>query len=237
MKSLMQRALGEDWNRLPAVLQTHYRFGASSEVGELDIEYPRFMQAYLRLLRAFGALTHRSGRLVPTVVDKSVVGDRWYWRRTLTYPDGKVVRFDSFWVGADDNQIIEFVNPVLGLQMAPRVEDGRLHYRGVRFVVRLGPLFLPVPEWLVLGRTTIVEEALDDAHFAMDFRLTHPLLGRVFRYAGKFEVADGQSPSACGGSAIGTAGSDPRPSAHPGPPIRLPRATPIAWSARADPDQ
>lgn len=25
-------------------------------------------------------------------------------------------------------------------------------------------------------------------HFAMDFRLTHPLFGQVFRYAGEFEA-------------------------------------------------
>ncbi|MGE8358235.1 MAG: DUF4166 domain-containing protein, partial [Microvirgula sp.] len=73
------------------------------------------------------------------------------------------------------------------LQMAPYVVGSRLHYRGVRFIVRLGPLLLPIPEWLVLGHTTIVEEAIDDTRFAMDFRLTHPLLGQVFRYAGVFE--------------------------------------------------
>lgn len=47
---------------------------------------------------------------------------------------------------------------------------------------------LTLPEWIALGHTTIVEEALDDSHFAMDFRLTHPLFGQVFRYAGKFST-------------------------------------------------
>ncbi len=100
-----------------------------------------------------------------------------------------MVHFNSFWVAARGNQLIEFVNPVLGLQMLPRVKDGRLHYRGVRFVVKLGPLLVPIPEWLVLGRTTIVEEAVDETHFVMDFRLTHPLFGQVFRYSGEFEAA------------------------------------------------
>jgi hypothetical protein len=73
--------------------------------------------------------------------------------------------------------------------MAPHVEDGRLHYRGIRFVAKLGPVLIPIPEWMALGHTTIMEEAIDDTHFAMDFRLTHPLLGQVFRYSGKFEAA------------------------------------------------
>lgn len=191
MKSLMQRALGDDWDKLPPALQAHYRFGTTTDTGHMDIEYPRFMQPCLSVLRVVGALIDRRGRQVATIVKKHVVGERQYWRRTMTYPGGKVVYFNSFWVAAGSNQVIEFVNPVLGLQMAPRVENGRLHYRGVCFVVKLGPLLLPIPEWLVLGRTTIVEEAVDETHFIMDFRLTHPLLGQVFRYSGEFEASPG----------------------------------------------
>jgi hypothetical protein len=188
MDSLMQNALGADWDKLPTALQAHYRFGKTIDNGHMDIEYPRFMQPYLSVLRLMGALINRGGQQVPTVVEKSVVGERQYWHRTITFPDGKVVYFNSFWVAADGNQMIEFVNPVLGLQMAVHVEDGKLHYRGVRFVVKLGGLLLPIPEWLVLGHTTIVEEAVDETHFAMDFRLTHPLFGQLFRYSGTFEA-------------------------------------------------
>lgn len=189
MKSLMQHALGDDWDKLPPALQAHYRFGTTTDTGHMDIEYPRFMQFHLSVLRVFGALVDRQGRRVSTIVEKSVVGERQYWRRTISFPDGKVVCFNSFWVSAGGNQLIEFVNPVLGLQMAAHVEDGRLHYRGVRFVAKLGPVMLPIPEWLVLGRTSIVEVAVDDRHFAMDFRLIHPLFGQVFRYSGEFEAA------------------------------------------------
>jgi hypothetical protein len=191
MKSLMQQALGADWDKLPPALQAHYRFGTTTDAGHMDIDYPRFMQSFLTVLRVLGALVNRRGQQVPTVVEKSVVGDRQYWRRTITYPDGQVVFFNSFWVSAASGQVIEFVNPVLGLQMAPYVVGNQLHYRGVRFVAKLGPLQLPIPEWMALGHTTIVEEAVDERHFVMDFRLTHPLLGQLFRYSGKFEAASG----------------------------------------------
>lgn len=189
MKSLMQHALGDDWRLLPPALQAHYRFGRTIDSGSMDIEYPRFMQAYLSLLRLVGALIDRSGRQVATVVEKSVVGDRQYWRRTMRYSDGKTIRFNSFWVHAGGNEVIEFVNSALGLQMAVHVAEGRLHYRGVCFVAKLGRWLLPIPEWLVLGHTTIVEEATDETHFVMDFRLTHPWFGQLFRYSGKFEAA------------------------------------------------
>jgi hypothetical protein len=188
MKSLMQNALGADWDKLPPALQAHYRFGKTTDRGCMDIEYPPFMQPYLSVLHLMGALIARGGRQVPTFVAKTVVGERQYWRRTITYPDGQVVYFNSFWVFAGGNQMIEFVNPVLGLQMAVHVEDGKLHYRGVRFVAKLGRWLLPIPEWLVLGHTTITEHAIDATHFAMDFRLTHPLFGQIFRYAGTFEA-------------------------------------------------
>jgi hypothetical protein len=188
MKSLMQLALGADWDKLPPVLQAHYQHGINTDIGHMNIEYPRFMQPCLSVLRIAGALVNRSGRQVPTVVEKNVVGERQYWRRTITFPDGKVIHFNSFWVTAGGNQLIEYVNPFLGLQLAAHVYEGKLHYSGVRFVLKLGPLLLPIPEWLALGHTSIVEVGTDEQHFAMDFRLTHPLLGQVFRYSGEFET-------------------------------------------------
>lgn len=190
MTSLMQQALGAAWDELPPALQAHYRSG-TTDTGHMDIEYPAFMQPVLHVLRLFGALVRRRGTNVATTVKKHMEGDRQYWQRTMRYPDGRSLQFNSVWVLAEHGQLIEFVNPFLGLRMAPRVVDGSLHYRGVCFVVQLGPLRLPIPEWMVLGHTTIREEAMDDTHFAMDFRLTHPLLGQVFRYAGRFETACG----------------------------------------------
>jgi len=182
---LMQRALGDDWQKLPPALQAHHR-SVCTESGSMTIEYPRSMQPYLMLLRRLGALVDRSGAEVATVVKKSVEGGRRHWRRTMTWADSESIPFNSFWVHAGGNQLIEYVNPVLGLQMAVHVEAGRLHYQGVRFVAKLGRLLLPIPEWLVLGHTRIVEEAVGENRYIMDFRLEHPLFGQVFRYAGEF---------------------------------------------------
>ena len=105
----------------------------------------------------------------------------------MTFAAGQVVEFNSYWVRAGGNLLIEYVNPLLGLQMAVHVENDQLHYHGVRFILKLGPLLLPIPEWLALGHTSIVETGAADNHFAMDFRLTHPLFGQIFRYAGTLQ--------------------------------------------------
>ena len=189
MKSLMQQALGAEWDRLPKALQAHYQPGANFDVGHLDITYPRFMQPVLAVLSRVGALVDRGGEKLPTTVRKTVAGGRQLWQRRIDFPDGRVGRFDSHWVAAGGNELIEYVNSVLGLQVAVFMDGPRLRYRGVRFVARFGRLHIPIPEWMALGHTEIVEEALDDSRFAMDFRLTHPWFGEVFRYSGVFETA------------------------------------------------
>jgi hypothetical protein len=193
MKSLMQRALGKDWEKLPASLQAHYQLGPNVDIGHMDIEFPAWMKPYLWLLHRFGALLPRSGTQIPTRVEKDVVADRQYWRRTMRFSDGKTVTFNSFWVSAGSNQLIEFVNPVMGLQMLVRVEGDQLHYEGVCFVLKLGRLVIRLPEWLILGHTTIVERGQPTNSFAMDFRLAHPMLGQVFRYTGIFSTENRKS--------------------------------------------
>lgn len=188
MKSLMQLALGADWEKLHESLKAHYQLGPNVDIGHLDIEFPLWMKPYLWLLHLFGALLTRSGERISTRVEKDVVADRQTWRRSVTFPDGELATFNSFWIPSGNNRLIEFVNPVMGLEMAVRVEGDALRYEGVRYVLKLGRWEVGVPEWLILGHTTIVERGLPTDSFAMDFRLTHPVFGEVFRYSGVFST-------------------------------------------------
>ena len=186
-KSLMQIALGDQWQELPLALQAHYQSKANSDIGNMDIEYPVYMQPYLSVLRLFGALINRRGKNIPTTVEKHMKGDIQYWKRTIRFPQDKIIFFKSFWVYAGSNELIEYVNSFLGLRMSVHIENNELHYEGCNFVVKLGKWLIPVPEWLVLGHTTIIETALSDNEFKMDFKLRHPILGVIFRYSGKFK--------------------------------------------------
>lgn len=193
MKSLMQRALGEAWEELPPALQNHYLPGQSVDLGHMDVEYPAFMQPVLFALSRLGALVRRRGKAVQTRVEKSVVGRRQYWHRTLRYVDGQSLQFDSVWELAPNGDVVEYVNSWLGLQMHPFVVGDQLHYRGVHFVARVGHWVLHIPEWLALGHTTIVERAIDEHCFAMDFRMVHPVFGQLFRYSGTFRANAGDA--------------------------------------------
>jgi hypothetical protein len=185
-QALMQQALGPQWAQLPPALQAHYQLANHTDVGALDIEYPGFMQMPLNLLHGIGALLHRRGEAVPTTVKKWMDGHTQHWQRTISFADGRIIHFKSHWHYGGGNELIEYVNPFLGLRMAVHVDDGKLIYEGRHFVLKLGSLKLPIPEWLLLGHTSIVETAETDHQFTMDFRLRHPLFGQIYRYAGTF---------------------------------------------------
>jgi hypothetical protein len=72
--------------------------------------------------------------------------------------------------------------------MTVHVENGKLYYEGRHFILKIRKLLIPIPEWLLLGHTSITETALSDDEFEMDFTLKHPLFGIIFRYSGKFKT-------------------------------------------------
>lgn len=184
--NIMQRALGEQWDQLPVVLQAHYQETDNVDIGTLDIEYPAWMQLFLNLLYLLGALLNRRGSSLKTEVAKKMYGEIQHWARTVTLDDGRIIQFHSRWHYAGDNRLIEYVNPLLGLCMSVKVDNGNLVYSGEYFVLRIWKMTLPIPEWILLGHTTIIESRKNEQDFVMDFRLTHPLFGQVYRYSGTF---------------------------------------------------
>lgn len=187
--SLMQQALGEQWSQLPPALQAHYQSGTNRDAGTLDIDYPNFMQPVLNALRLLGVLINRRGAAMVTTVEKHMDGTVQRWQRTIIPVEGKQILFNSYWVYVGGNELIEFVSPLLGLKMAVEIDETILRYEGRHYVLKIGKLLLPVPEWLLLGHLTVVETALDENNFAMDFTLVHPVFGQLYRYAGKFRCA------------------------------------------------
>jgi hypothetical protein len=184
--SIMQQALKDQWEQLPQSLKAHYQGDDNADVGKLSIEYPKAMQLPLNLLRVFGALINRAGNEIPATVEKSMHKNKQYWKREINFLDGRKVIFKSVWQYHEDNELIEFVNRFIGLKMAVRVKEEVLYYEGKGFVIRLGKLRLSIPEWMLLGHTSIQERAIDTNHFAMDFRLHHPVFGQIYRYSGTF---------------------------------------------------
>ena len=90
-KSIMQQALGSQWEQLSPALKKHYQSGSIIEEGVLDIDYPNLMQPYLHFLRLMGALINQRGEKVPTTVSRKIEGKTEYWERSVRFPDGRIV--------------------------------------------------------------------------------------------------------------------------------------------------
>ena len=189
-QSLMQQALGKQWEQLPKALQSHYNNNADGHnvaTGRLTINYPNFMQWPFNALRLAGALVNRRGKNLPTTVERKMQAGKQYWHRTICFPDGKEIHFKSLFVYIPkNNEFIEYTNRLLGLKMKVHVENEKLIYESCGYVLKLGSFLLPIPESLSLGHASIIETAVDEKTFDMDFRLKHPLLGEIFSYKGQF---------------------------------------------------
>ena len=194
MSGLLQQALGQDWECLPPALRLHYRPGTRVESGYMDIQFPCWAQPVFRLLGLFGILLDKAGTGVYTVVKRECVDDREHWQRIIHYPDGIQRSFCTHWELTPDKEIIEFVNPFLGLTLSPQLESGSLVYRSTGYVLRLGNVQWSIPGWLSLGEARIEERAIDERYFEMDFHLHHPMFGEIFRYAGRFDSVPEQQP-------------------------------------------
>jgi hypothetical protein len=190
-QSLMQQALGEQWHELPEGLKAHYNHdekGSNQAQGVLTVDYPWFMQWPLSFLRLLGALLNRRGVDLKTTVSKTMEDGQQYWHREITYPDGKKMAFKSLFTMNKDKVFIEYTNRFLGMKMKAFVEGQQLRYESCGYVLKLAKLMIPIPEWLALGHGSIVETAVNDDEFEMDFRLRHWLFGEVFSYKGRFRT-------------------------------------------------
>ncbi|WP_190303233.1 MULTISPECIES: DUF4166 domain-containing protein [Methylomonas] len=193
-KALMQKVLGEDWYLLPDSIRRHYDIsdgGKSRLHGEMEITYPGYLFPWVWTIHLFGGLVLWPGKAVAAEVDKRADGGVLQWRRTLSYADGKSDCFYSSMRFAADNELIEDIGFGFGLRMRVEVDEGELLYRSLEHFWQWRNFKLKIPDWLLLGSAEIREHALGDG-FRLDFKLTHPLWGITYRYAGGFLYSPAQ---------------------------------------------
>lgn len=198
---VFQTVLGDaDWQRLGTVVRRHYSLQPFSDDqmtvrGHMDEVWHAPLAALLMPAgRLFGALVPHQGREVPIDVHyRCQPGDAGlYWDRRFHFPGRAVFHFRSHMEVADSarHEVIEYVRFGLGLRLRVTAEDGALVFRDVGYVWRLGPLRLPMPLHLLLGRAYVEERPVpgDDGAFTMKMRLRHPWWGELFRYSGRFRL-------------------------------------------------
>lgn len=193
--ALLQKTLGEDWNKLPSVIQRHYSVPTNATTclqGNMEIGYPTFLLPLISLIHLCGGLVSRRGKEIHTLVEKTVAKQQTelHWKRTLTYPDNKKDYFYSQMVFLQDHELIETVRFGFGLRLKVSVENGDLVYRSNGHIWQYGKFRITFPDWLVLGKATIIETPISDQQFKLDFSIKHPLWGKCYWYHGMFSYCE-----------------------------------------------
>jgi len=187
--SLMERVLGDDWHKLPAVIQKHYQLIGEQQScleGTMEIAYPSYLYPLVWLIHMLGGLVLWRGAAVHAEVDKSADGEILQWRRTMTYADGKIDYFRSQMHYLDKHELIETIGFGFGLRLNVSVCNGDLLYRSSGHFWRCRSYRLNIPDWLLLGTATISEHAVSEDEFYLDFTIRHPLCGLTYYYRGNF---------------------------------------------------
>ncbi len=190
---LIQRALGEDWHTLPTVIQRHYTLmqannTSSVVVGSMYVHYPAFARPMVAIARLMGALIDTKSNTLQASVKKWVNNDSGalFWRREIQSADTKTTVFASRMEYQHGNEVIEFVGFGFGVRLKVFAKNRQLIYQSNGHLWRCKLFSIPIPDVLFLGHATIIEKAIDDDSFELDFKIIHPLLGKTYEYGGVF---------------------------------------------------
>ncbi|MGR9116463.1 MAG: DUF4166 domain-containing protein [Gammaproteobacteria bacterium] len=192
---LLQKTLGADWEALPAVIRKHYTVGPTASTcvqGVMIVGYPGFLRPMIKAIHLSGGLIARRGQDVKTRVEKTVSSQHGglCWRRTLEYSDGKQDFFHSCMVYRKPHELTETIRFGFGLRLNVTVEQGTLVYRSNGHLWQCGRFELNIPDWLLLGKATIIESPVSDRQFSLDFKIRHPIWGDSYYYRGVFEYCE-----------------------------------------------
>lgn len=194
--SLLQNTLGDDWHKLPLVIQAHYQLQQGQQTHNsvasiMRVNYPFFVRPMLFITRLMGGLIDLKGGNMNARVEKWVADgtpNTLFWKRIIQAPDGKRTVFASRMEYQQGNELIEYVGGGFGLRLKLSVENNKLVYRSNGHLWQIGKLKIPIPDVLFLGHATITETAISENQFELDFRINHPLLGETYHYGGEFQL-------------------------------------------------
>ncbi|MCU7920810.1 MAG: DUF4166 domain-containing protein [Candidatus Thiodiazotropha sp. (ex Epidulcina cf. delphinae)] len=194
---VIRKALGDRWDELETIVKRHYDITPGNKTSMTikgvmgEVYHSKIAKLFLLPGRLFGALVPYQGKNIPTEVRNWTTNDNsmaMFWHRTLHFPDKAPVIFSSRMEHINGNEIVEYVKHGMGIRMLLSEHDASLVFKGIGYVWKIGHITLHIPNWMILGDAVIIEKALSETAFFMDFKITHPLFGRTFSYSGTFAI-------------------------------------------------
>lgn len=194
---VIKQALGESWEQLDDIVKRHYDIipGKPSKMiikGVMDeVYHSSIAKLFLLPGRLFGALVPYKGKKIPTEVRNWTTAENtaaMFWHRTLDFPNKAPVIFKSRMEHIKGDEIIEYVQFGMGIRMQMSIKEGALIFKSIGYVWNIAGIKIPIPTWAILGDAEIIEKAISDKEFFIDFNMVHPVFGRTFSYRGAFSI-------------------------------------------------
>jgi len=189
--SVYERVLGDRIEQLDPQLRRYFSAPPAGAVGRGAGVYEVAGSRHRWLWPAFAWLAWRRvlfpelGHGIPfTIVNTTHSDGTLSARREFAFPGRTRVMVDT--MDVVDGAVHDRLGRRGGLEVefALDVVEGGLHMRSRRQWLHLGPARFRMPG---LVRVTLSETAAGGGTQRVDVRMTAPLLGEVFRYAGRFE--------------------------------------------------
>lgn len=188
MPSVYERVLGASVSQLDPGLRAYFgelplgTVGRGTGVYDVAGSRHRWLRPALAWLATRQVLFPEFGRGIPFTVENR--GDRTALR-SFAFPGRTRVMVDA--MSVVDGALHDRLGRRGGLEveLVLSVAGGGLHMRSGRQWLHVGPLRVRMPG---LVRVTLAETAGDGLQH-VDVRMTAPVLGEVFRYAGSFTYA------------------------------------------------
>ncbi len=199
-KPLLAHALGDDWQSVAPMVRAHYGLHPDSNEqlelnGVMSVYYPRPAILLLGFARLLGGLVLLREDNVPVKVENSSVPGKlaMFWHRRFFVPSKKnPVIFRSRMEYAGGQEVVEYIGTnewlSVGIKMNITQVEGVIHFNSTGYLLKIGPIQVPIPGHMLLGRASIFEKALDDCTISMGFSIKHPLWGEIYTYSGTFSA-------------------------------------------------
>jgi predicted DCC family thiol-disulfide oxidoreductase YuxK len=186
---------GAHWEELPPVLQKHYANRPyTNDVtvvkGTLDVMCKQPLKALAPLMKLMGQIPARNETGVPVTVrfQSDEHTKSFHFNRIFNFKTAKPYSFKSRMVQIKDNEVIEIMRFGLGWKMLYEWDGKKVILKHRGYALHLFGHFIPMPLTYLMGKGYAEEIAIDDETFDMITHITHPWLGKIYQYKGRFKI-------------------------------------------------
>lgn len=191
--ALIRTAMGGSWHALSEKTRARFETDPAKPV-----EYVGSMSevrasalgkcfAYAALLMGSPLIPY-SGTNVPIDVLVYTTPQRAgiFKKRTYHFAGRKPFTVETFMANDAKHGFIEYAALGLGMTMEVRANGGKLYFHGKRYLLHIGPFYIPLPHFLTPGLAQVEHSDHGDDAFRVRIEMRHPWFGVLFVQDGIF---------------------------------------------------